>query len=109
FLTDRSTNLIISGGVNIYPAEVEAVLIGHHAVGDVAVIGVPNEEWGEEVKAVVELQPGHEPSDALAEEMLVFCRGKLASFKCPRSVDFVDQLPRADNGKLYKRQLREAY
>jgi len=109
YLTDRSTNLIISGGVNIYPAEVESVLITHHAVGDVAVIGVPNEEWGEEVKAVVELQPGHEQSPELAEELIVFARGKLAGYKVPRSVDFVDRLPREDNGKLYKRQLREAY
>jgi long-chain acyl-CoA synthetase len=109
FLTDRSTNLIISGGVNIYPAEVEAVLIAHHAVGDVAVIGVPNEEWGEEVKAVVELQPGHEASSELAHELITFARGNLAGYKVPRSVDFVARLPREDNGKLYKRALREQY
>ncbi len=109
FLTDRSANLIISGGVNIYPAEVEACLISHPAVGDVAVIGVPNREWGEEVKAVVELQPGLSPSPALAQEMIDFARGNLPSYKCPRSVDFVDRLPREDNGKLYKRKLREEY
>ena len=109
FLTDRSTNLIISGGVNIYPAEVEAVLITHHAVGDVAVIGVPNEEWGEEVKAVVELQPGHVGSDELADELITYARGKLAGYKVPRTVDFTERLPRADNGKLYKRQLRDEY
>jgi len=109
FLTDRTANLIISGGVNIYPAEVDAVLLEHPAVGDAATIGVPNPEWGEEVKAVVELQPGVEPSDELAKELLEFCRGKLSSFKCPRSVDFVDALPRQDNGKIYKRLLRDRY
>jgi long-chain acyl-CoA synthetase len=109
FLTDRSTNLIISGGVNIYPAEIEAVLITHPAVGDVAVIGVPNVEWGEEVKAVVELQPGLEASEDLGEDMLRFARLQLAAYKCPRTVDFVDQLPRADSGKLYKRKLRDDY
>jgi long-chain acyl-CoA synthetase len=109
FLTDRSANLIISGGVNIYPAEVEAVLIGHPAVGDVAVIGVPNEDWGEEVKAVVELQPGVTPSDNLADELLGFARDRLATYKCPRTVDFTDRLPREDNGKLYKRKLRDDY
>ncbi|HZU71359.1 MAG TPA: AMP-binding protein [Acidimicrobiales bacterium] len=109
FLTDRSANLIISGGVNIYPAEVDAVLLEHPAVADVAVIGVPNEEWGEEVKAVVELAEGRSPSEELASEMIQFCRSKLAPFKCPRSVDFVDDLPRQDNGKIYKRLLRERY
>jgi long-chain acyl-CoA synthetase len=109
FLTDRTANLIISGGVNIYPAEVDAVLLEHPAVGDAATIGVPNPEWGEEVKAVVELQPGVDPSDELAKELLEFCRGKLASFKCPRSLDFVDELPRQDNGKIYKRLLRDRY
>jgi long-chain acyl-CoA synthetase len=109
FLTDRTANLIISGGVNIYPAEVDAVLLEHPAVGDAATIGIPNSEWGEEVKAVVELQPGIEPSAELARELLEFCRGKLAGFKCPRSVDFVDELPRQDNGKIYKRLLRDRY
>jgi long-chain acyl-CoA synthetase len=109
FLTDRSANLIISGGVNIYPAEVEAVLLTHPAVGDAAVIGIPNEEWGEEVKAVVEVQPDVEATPALAEELIAFTRERLAAFKCPRSVDFTDELPRHDNGKLYKRQLRDQY
>ncbi len=109
FLTDRTANLIISGGVNIYPAEVDAVLLEHPAVGDAATIGVPNPEWGEEVKAVVELQPGVEGTPELAKELLEFCRGKLAGFKCPRSVDFIDALPRQDNGKIYKRLLRDRY
>ncbi len=109
FLTDRSADLIISGGVNIYPAEVDAVLLDHPAVGDVATIGVPDTEWGESVKSVVELQPGVEPGEALADELIEFCRSHLSHFKCPRSVEFVDLLPRQDNGKIYKRRLREAY
>jgi long-chain acyl-CoA synthetase len=109
FLTDRSTNLIISGGVNIYPAEIEAELLAHPAVGDVAVIGVPDSEWGEIVLAVVELQPEIAPSEGLARELIEHCRVRIAHFKCPRRVDFVDQLPRHDNGKLYKRRLRDEY
>ncbi len=109
FLTDRSANLIISGGVNIYPAEIDAVLLEHPAVADAATIGVANEEWGEEVLAVIELQPGIEPSDELAGELLVFCRDHLAHFKCPRRVEFIDVLPRQDNGKIYKRLLRDQY
>jgi long-chain acyl-CoA synthetase len=109
FLTDRSVNLIISGGVNIYPAEVDAVLLEHPAVGDAATIGVPDVEWGEQVKAVVELQPGTEPSPALANELIEHCRARLTHYKCPRSVDFVDELPRQDNGKIYKRLLRDRY
>jgi long-chain acyl-CoA synthetase len=109
FLTDRSANLVISGGVNIYPAEVDAVLLDHPAVADVATIGVPNDEWGEEVKAVVEVQQGVLPTQALAGELMDFCRARLAHYKCPRSVDFVETLPRADNGKVYKRLLRERY
>ena len=107
FLTDRSAHLVISGGVNIYPAEVEAVLIGHPAVGDVGVVGVPDEEWGEIVVAVVEPQPGLEPSDALAAELVEWCRDRIAHYKCPRRVEFTEALPRHDNGKLYKHQLRE--
>jgi long-chain acyl-CoA synthetase len=109
FLTDRSTNLIISGGVNIYPAEIEAELLAHPAVGDVAVIGIPDTEWGEIVLAVVELQPAVAPSDGLARELIEHCRACIAHFKCPRRIDFIDELPRNDNGKLYKRRLRDEY
>ncbi len=109
YLTDRSANLIITGGVNVYPAEVDAVLLDHDAVADAATIGVPNDEWGEEVRAVVELKPGVEPSERLAAELVEHCRASLARFKCPRQVDFIDVLPRQDNGKIYKRLLRERY
>jgi long-chain acyl-CoA synthetase len=109
FLTDRSADVIISGGVNIYPAEVEAELLGHPAVGDVAVIGVPDDDWGESVLAVVEVRDGVEADDALAGELIEHCRSRLAGYKCPRRVEFVDALPRADNGKLYKRWLRDQY
>jgi long-chain acyl-CoA synthetase len=109
YLTDRSANLIISGGVNIYPAEVDAVLLEHDAVRDVATIGVPDPEWGEAVKAVVELQDGVEPSPELAQELMDFTREHLAHYKCPRSVDFVDALPREDTGKIFKRRLRDQY
>ncbi|HMF04670.1 MAG TPA: AMP-binding protein, partial [Acidimicrobiia bacterium] len=109
FLTDRSANLIISGGVNIYPAEVDAVLLEHPAVADVAVIGVPDAEWGEEVLAVVEPRAGTAPADELADDLVAFCRDRLAHYKCPRRVEFVDRLPRQDNGKIYKRLLRDRY
>jgi long-chain acyl-CoA synthetase len=109
YLTDRSANLIISGGVNIYPAEIEAVLLTHPKVADAGVIGVPNAEWGEEVKAVIELQAGAQGSPELATELIALCRAQLAHYKCPRSVDFVAELPRQDNGKLYKHALRERY
>ncbi|HKY65432.1 MAG TPA: AMP-binding protein [Acidimicrobiales bacterium] len=109
FLTDRSADLIISGGVNVYPAEVEAELLGHPAVADAAVIGVPDPDWGEVVVAVVEVAPGAEPSADLAGALVAHCRDRLAHFKCPRQVDFVDHLPRTDSGKLYKRRLRDEY
>lgn len=109
FLRDRAKDMIISGGVNIFPAESEGVLSAHPAVGDVAVIGVPDAEWGESVKAVVELVEGREPSEDLAHELIDFCRDRLAGYKCPRSVDFRDELPRTDGGKLYKRWLRQEY
>jgi long-chain acyl-CoA synthetase len=107
YLTDRSANLIISGGVNVYPAEIDGLLLEHPAVADAATIGVPNEEWGEEVLSIVELQRGAAPSDALADELITFCRERLAHFKCPRKIEFIDVLPRQDNGKIYKRLLRE--
>jgi len=109
YLTDRSAHLIISGGVNIYPAEAEGVLLSHPGVADVGVIGVPDSEWGEAVKAVVIAQSGYTPSPQLAAELIDYCRQHLAHFKCPRSVDFVGELPRLDNGKLYKHKLRELY
>jgi long-chain acyl-CoA synthetase len=109
FLSDRAKDVIISGGVNIYPAEVEGVLSAHPAVGDVAVIGVPDAEWGEQVKAVVELIPGVAPSDGLTEELIVFCRDRLAAYKCPRSVEFHSSLPRTEAGKLSKRLIRDEY
>jgi long-chain acyl-CoA synthetase len=107
FLTDRSAHLIISGGVNIYPAEVEAALLSHPAVGDVGVVGRPDDEWGEVVVAAVEPQPGVEPSPALASELIEWSRDRIAHYKCPREVVFLEHLPRHDNGKLYKQQLRE--
>lgn len=109
YLTDRQAFMIISGGVNIYPQEAENVLVTHPAVADVAVIGVPNEEFGEEVKAVVQPLHWSDATPALAAELLAYCRDRLAGFKCPRSVDFEPQLPRQANGKLYKQQLRERY
>ena len=109
FLRDRKIDMIISGGANIYPAEIENVLLGFPKIGDVAVFGVPNDDWGEEVKAVVEPQEGLEASPELAEEILAFCADKLAKFKTPRSIDFTDSMPRDPNGKLYKRKLRDPY
>jgi long-chain acyl-CoA synthetase len=109
FLTDRTADLIISGGVNVYPAEVDAVLLEHPAVGDVATIGVPDEEWGEAVKAVVQPVADVEGSHELAAELMEFCRDRLAHYKCPRSVDFVEELPREDTGKIFKRKLRDQY
>ncbi|MCO6005279.1 AMP-binding protein [Actinoallomurus purpureus] len=109
FLADRAIDMIISGGVNIYPAEIEGVLITHPAVRDVAVFGVPDEEYGEQVKAAVELEQGHTASPALAEELIALCRASLAGYKAPRSVDFVTALPRTPTGKLYKRLIREPY
>jgi long-chain acyl-CoA synthetase len=110
FLSDRKSDMIISGGVNIYPAEIESVLITHPCVADVAVFGVPNTEWGEEVKAVVELQPGvtAEP-DSVRADIVAFLSGRIARYKLPKSIDFVDALPRDPNGKLYKRRLRDPY
>jgi long-chain acyl-CoA synthetase len=107
WLSDRKIDMIISGGVNIYPAEIEAVIAEHPGVGDVAVIGVPNEEFGEEVKAVIQLSEG--ASAAVADELLKACREKLAGYKCPRSIDVVAELPRTGTGKILKRELRAPY
>jgi len=109
YLTDRKTYMIISGGVNIYPQEAENLLITHDKVFDAAVIGVPNEDKGEEVKGVVQPMPGIEPGPALERELIDFCRQHLAAFKCPRTIDFETELPRLPTGKLYKRLLRDRY
>ena len=109
FLTGRSAELIISGGVNIYPAEIDAALLEHPSVHDVATIGVPNDEWGEEVKAVVEVRDGVIADDALASELIAFCRERLAHFKCPKSIDFAADLPRFETGKIYRRLVRDRY
>ena len=106
YICDRKIDMIISGGVNIYPAEIEAVLTAHPAVADVAVIGVPDEHWGESVKAVVELCPG---ASTTSEELIAFCGERLADYKKPRSVDFVAELPRNPAGKLLKTRIREPY
>ena len=112
YLTDRKAYMIISGGVNIYPQEAENVLVGHPEVVDVAVFGVPNDDFGEEVKAVV--QPRHMPATAeeaaaLSAQLIAYCRSHLADVKCPRSVDFREELPRHPTGKLYKRLLKDEY
>lgn len=109
FLRDRKSDMIISGGVNIYPAEIENELVLHSTVADVAVFGVPHEDWGEEIKAVVQPAEGVEPSEELTSELLEYVRSRIARFKVPRSVDYVAELPRDPNGKLYKRQLRDPY
>jgi long-chain acyl-CoA synthetase len=109
FLCDRKTDMIISGGVNIYPAEVEGVLLTHPKVADAAVFGIPHEDWGEEVKAVIEPAPGEAPDAELADSILTFCAERVAKYKLPRSVDFIEVMPRDPNGKLYKRKLRDPY
>lgn len=109
FLTDRATFMIISGGVNIYPQEIEDIIIMHPQVRDVAVIGVPNEEMGEEVKAVVQLVPNTSADESTAEDILAYARERIAHYKCPHSVDFEDELPRLPTGKLYKRILKDRY
>jgi long-chain acyl-CoA synthetase len=109
FLVDRKSDMIISGGANIYPAEIESVLLTYPKVGDAAVFGIPHEDWGEEVKAVIEPAAGVAPTPELAAEILEFCAGKLAKFKTPKSVDFIAEMPRDPNGKLYKRKLRDPY
>ncbi|GAB5487842.1 MAG: AMP-binding protein [Parasphingorhabdus sp.] len=109
YLTDRKTFMIISGGVNIYPQECENLLIEHTKVSDAAVFGVPNVDLGEEVKAVVQMMPDQPADDAMAEELIAHCREHLASMKCPKSIDFIDEMPRLPTGKLYKTGLRDKY
>ncbi len=109
YLTDRASFMIISGGVNVYPQETEDALVMHEAVADVAVFGVPDAELGEAVKAVVELRPGIVGDAALAADLIAFARARLSPIKCPKSVDFIDTLPRHDTGKLYKRLLKDRY
>jgi acyl-CoA synthetase (AMP-forming)/AMP-acid ligase II len=109
YLTDRKSNMIISGGVNIYPQEAENVLTLHHKVMDVAVIGIPNEDFGEEVKAVVQLMDPDEAGPELERELIAYCKQRLSDIKCPRSIDFVEDLPRTPTGKLIKRMLKEKY
>ncbi|NBC23400.1 MAG: AMP-binding protein [Gammaproteobacteria bacterium] len=109
FLTGRSAETIISGGVNIYPQEIDAALLQHPQVLDVCTVGVPNDEWGEEVKAVVLAKPEAEPGAALAEDIMAFARDQLAGFKCPRSVDFAADLPRLPSGKIQRRLVRQPY
>lgn len=109
FLCDRKSDMIISGGVNIYPAEIEGELIVHPGVEDVAVFGVPHSDWGEEIKAVVQPVEGVVADDVLSESIMAFAAERLAKFKLPKSIDYLAELPRDPNGKLYKRKLRDPY
>jgi acyl-CoA synthetase (AMP-forming)/AMP-acid ligase II len=109
YLTDRVSHMIISGGVNVYPQEAENLLAVHPKVADVAVIGVPDPEMGEQVKAVVQAATMADAGPELAAELIAYCRGQLAHYKCPRSVDFRTELPRLPTGKLLKRVLRDEY
>jgi fatty-acyl-CoA synthase len=109
YLTDRKSHMIISGGVNIYPQEVENVLVLHPKVADAAVIGVPDPDMGQAVKAVVQPLDMGDAGPALEQELIEYCRARLAHFKCPRSVDFDPELPRLPSGKLFKRRLRDRY
>jgi fatty-acyl-CoA synthase len=109
YLTDRKSFMIITGGVNVYPQEVEDVLLGHPAVLDAAVIGVPDPDFGEAVTAVVQLVAGVPPDPALEAELIAFCRRHLSGIKCPRRVAFRTELPRTATGKLFKRLLRDEF
>ncbi|MCY4428579.1 MAG: AMP-binding protein [Halieaceae bacterium] len=109
YLTDRQSHMIISGGVNIYPQEAENVLIEHPEIEDVAVIGVPDAEFGEEVKAIVVPASADHDAAALSGDIIAYCRSRLSAIKCPRSVDFVAELPRSDAGKLLKRLVKAPY
>ena len=109
YLRDRSADVIHSGGVNVYPAEVDAVLVTHPAVADAATLGAPDDEWGEQVVSVIALADGYIAGDALLDERARLCEGQLAGFKCPRQFVFEDELPRLDNGKIYRRRLRDRF
>jgi acyl-CoA synthetase (AMP-forming)/AMP-acid ligase II len=106
YIHDRVKDMIISGGENVYPAEVESAIYGHPDVADVAVIGVPDEKWGEAVKAMVVCKPGRTPSQ---DDIIAFARTRIANFKAPKSVDFIDALPRNASGKILRRELREPF
>ena len=109
YLCDRRADVIISGGVNVYPAQIEAVLLAHPAVADCCVVGVPDDEWGESVRAVVQPAPRSGPDDELADALLAHCRAGLAGYQVPRAVDFDADLPRTETGKLARRLVRERY
>jgi long-chain acyl-CoA synthetase len=109
FLTGRTAELIIAGGVNIYPQEIDDVLLQHPAVRDVCTVGAPNEEWGEEVRAVVSLHAGHEADAALADDIKAFARERLAAYKVPRGIDFDAEIPRSDAGKVQRKTVRDRY
>lgn len=109
FLVDRESDVIISGGVNIYPAEIEGVLSGHPFIADAAVVGIPDDEWGERVHAIVELAQGTSESSLSSEEVIEYCRARLAAYKCPRSIEFRPDLPRLESGKLQRGKLRAAF
>jgi long-chain acyl-CoA synthetase len=106
YIHDRVKDMIVSGGENVYGAEVESAIFGHPAVADVAVIGVPDDKWGESVKAIVVLKPG---ATATPDDIIGFARGRIAAYKCPRTVDFIAALPRNPTGKILKRELRAPY
>jgi acyl-CoA synthetase (AMP-forming)/AMP-acid ligase II len=109
YLSDRRADLILSGGVNIYPQEIENALVLHPAVFDAAVIGVRDEEMGQQVLAIVEAEPGVDASPALAAELIEHCQAHLAKFKCPREIRFAASLPRLPSGKLLRRRIRDEY
>ncbi|MFO7738538.1 MAG: AMP-binding protein, partial [Desulfatiglandaceae bacterium] len=110
-LVDRKANMIITGGENVFPSEVENTVGAHPSVKDVAVIGVPDRKWGEAIKAVVILHDGYQASDDLAKALMDFCKGKIAGFKRPKSIDFIEEeeMPRTGTGKILHRNLREKY
>jgi long-chain acyl-CoA synthetase len=109
FISDRAKDMIITGGTNVYPAEIEATLLDHPKIRDAAVIGVPDPDWGESIVAIIQPLIGVEPNDQLRDELIAFCRDRLASYKRPRRWEFRDQLPRTEAGKLYKRKIRDEY